>query len=189
MVILVAFTNSLLWKQLGSTMDGMDNSTMYGMGDMDGMDGMMMQMTYTWSSSVTILFNQWDTTNNTSFYCVSLLALFLIAVAGEAWSAFTATVRARSQRQEAKFQELSLQEGKSTKSGVRDILGSSQENLHLLLCAICYTIKLIIGYQLMLAVMTFNVGVSIAVFSGAFVGNFIFARFGQRAGDEIACHL
>jgi hypothetical protein len=43
--------------------------------------------------------------------------------------------------------------------------------------ALLYLLQILLAYQLMLAIMTYNVGVSIAVFSGAFLGHYLFNRY------------
>jgi hypothetical protein len=73
-------------------------------------------------------------------------------------------------------------------------VGSVQENGMHLRNALLYTLRLILAYQLMLAIMTFNIGVSIAVFTGAFIGHFLFARLGMVGANQhteeenIGCH-
>ena len=175
----------------------MDMSSMYGMSsmgdmssdmdmdDMDSMDGMMMQMTYYWGSNVTVLFTAWNTEGDDLYYSITLIFLFLAAVASEAWSAVSAYYRGYTTTQ--------LHGVKAPTSKIATYIGTRQQNLLFFFGAFFYTIKLILGYQLMLAVMTYNVGISIAIFVGAFVGNFVFARFAwnnpKEEVDNIACHL
>ena len=151
---------------------------------MDGMGGMdmTMQMYYYCSTSVTILFESWDTQGNQFYYALSLIALFTLAILSEGWSAFSSYLRSR--------RPPTVSEPRSV---LARIVGNGQENAHHLVNACCYTLKLVLGYQLMLAVMTYNVGVSIAIFFGAFVGHFLFARFvaydQSPSSEEIPCHL
>ena len=167
------------------------------MDDMDGMDDMdmMMQMTYYWGTQVTVLWDFWNTNGDTFYYVITLIILFFFAVLSEGWSALAAQFRAQTNRHMMK-QLLSKQENNIQSSGPKKFIGTPIDNLHYLKGAFFYTTKLILGYQLMLAVMTYNYGVSIAIFSGAFIGNFFFARFSEtltaseaKEVDEIACHL
>ncbi len=53
--------------------------------------------------------------------------------------------------------------------------------------SLTYVAAFVIGYQVMMAVMSFNVGISLAVFAGVFVGHFIFfspSLFGRFKSDE-----
>ena len=155
--------------------------------DMGGGD-MMMQMYYYWGSSVTVLFEAWNTQGDALYYSITLAFLFLLAFGSECWSAMAASYR-------SSVKPFRQQQGMNINS-YQTIVGTKEQNLHYFLCALFYTVKLILGYQLMLAVMTYNVGISIVIFSGAFLGNFTFARFAEQSGketvnsvDDIACHL
>lgn len=51
-----------------------------------------------------------------------------------------------------------------------------KDNLVILKHSVLYTINFIIAYFIMLCVMTFNGGISISIFLGIFIGNFLFSR-------------
>jgi hypothetical protein len=75
------------------------------------------------------------------------------------------------------------------------VIGDVRDNLLHLRNAFMYTVRLFLAYQLMLAIMTFNIGVSIAIFAGAFIGHFLFSRISgtvaqQDAEEEnhLGCH-
>eukprot|EP00339_Tiarina_fusa_P023576 CAMPEP_0117030788 /NCGR_PEP_ID=MMETSP0472-20121206/22197_1 /TAXON_ID=693140 ORGANISM="Tiarina fusus, Strain LIS" /NCGR_SAMPLE_ID=MMETSP0472 /ASSEMBLY_ACC=CAM_ASM_000603 /LENGTH=173 /DNA_ID=CAMNT_0004738965 /DNA_START=114 /DNA_END=635 /DNA_ORIENTATION=+ len=169
-----------------SSMDMGSSMDMYTPMDMDSsmdMGGMSMQMYYEWSITVTVLFKNWATDGNALYYSLTLIALFLLAFGSECWSAVS-----------AKYRSSSVPSKGESESKLKSILGTKEQNIHYLVSALFYTTKLILGYQLMLAVMTYNVGISIVIFLGAFVGNFTFARFVDKADgykdiDDIACHL
>lgn len=163
---------------------GMEMSSEMDMGSEMDDSMMMMQMTYYWGSTVTVLFDSWNTEGDSLYYSVTLIFLFLLAVGSEAWAAVSAYFRG--------FTTKKLRGTKVT-SKIASYVGTREQNLLYVCGAFFYTIKLILGYQLMLAVMTYNVGISIAIFSGAFVGNFVFARFAwdnpYEEVDNIACHM
>merc|ERR1712137_53433 len=168
--------NSIFIFSLFGTMESTMTMAMDDDMDMGDMDMGGMQMTYYWGPNVTVLFTSWNTEGDILYYCLTLAFLFLLAVGTEAWSVLGQKYRS-----------------KSNGTPSTSIIGSKEQNLAYLINSIFYLVKLILGYQLMLAIMTYNAGISIVIFAGAFVGNFTFARFapsGEKASiDEIACHV
>ncbi|KAI3468045.1 hypothetical protein Pfo_024708 [Paulownia fortunei] len=136
----------------------------------------MMHMTFYWGRRVTILFDSWRTDSWLSYF-LSLLACFLFSV-------FYQYMEDRRFR----FKLLSIAKNPPPPSG-----GASALDTPLLISklggrkfapsrfagAILFGINSAIGYLLMLAVMSFNAGVFIAVVVGLGVGYLIF-----RGGDE-----
>ncbi|CAI9755759.1 unnamed protein product [Fraxinus pennsylvanica] len=135
----------------------------------------MMHMTFYWGKKVTILFDSWKTDSWTS-YLLSLLACFLVSV-------FYQYMEDRRLR----FKLLSAKTQKSPS-------GSADLNSPLLFSkftsrggkwasrfagAILFGVDSAIGYLLMLAIMSFNAGVFIAVVVGLAIGYLVF-----RCGDE-----
>ena len=185
LVLLSLFNEFVIFWDISTTHE-------YKMEDDGDMGGMMMQMTYYWGANVTVLWDFWNTNGNTFYYMVTLIALFLLAIIGELLSVIAAKMRVKAQKMISAGRK-----DKQDASPVVKMIGSPQENMAYLVGSLFYLVKLVLGYQLMLAVMTFNYGVSIAVFTGAFVGNFVFVRFydspdsieGYNQMDEIACHM
>jgi copper transporter 1 len=63
------------------------------------------------------------------------------------------------------------------------------ENLHYLVATLLHVGQLALAYGLMLVVMTYNVGLTIAVLAGAGVGYFLFARLRQGLlVNQAGCH-
>lgn len=51
-----------------------------------------------------------------------------------------------------------------------------------------HTVRLGTAYLIMLVVMTYNVGLCLAVLAGAFVGFFLFSSDAPASGDATGCH-
>ncbi|CAA2961610.1 copper transporter 5.1-like [Olea europaea var. sylvestris] len=136
----------------------------------------MMHMTLYWGKKVTILFDSWKTDSWTSYF-LSLLACFLVSV----FYQYMEDRRLRFKLLSVKTQKLSN--------------GSAALNSPLLLSnfasrggkwaasrfagAILFGVNSAIGYLLMLAIMSFNGGVFIAVVVGLAIGYLVF-----RCSDE-----
>ncbi|KAJ4812696.1 hypothetical protein LUZ62_025262 [Rhynchospora pubera] len=134
----------------------------------------MMHMTFYWGKTVTILFDFWRT-NSWLSYSLSLLALFLA-------SAFYQYMEDRRVR----FKILAESKPASSEPSIetpllygRAIRGWS---LARSATAVLFTVNSAIGYMLMLAVMSFNGGVFIAIVVGLGVGYLVFRSGG---GDEV----
>lgn len=130
-----------------------------------------MHMTFYWGTKVTILFNSWKT-DSWFGYLLTLLACFLVA----------------SFYQYMEDRRLRFKSLVSTKPAVRSITGT--EAVPLLIkrggvnapkyaTAVLFGINSAIGYLLMLAIMSFNGGVFLAVVLGLAVGYLLF-----RSSDE-----
>nr|AFK34994.1 unknown [Lotus japonicus]AFK39508.1 unknown [Lotus japonicus] len=131
----------------------------------------MMHMTFYWGKKVTILFDSWKTDSWTS-YILSLLACFIIAV-------FYQVLENRRIRLKlfaaGKPVPLEIETplirrkivGDKAKAGVK--VGGS----------ILFGVSSGIGYLLMLAVMSFNGGVFVAIVVGLAFGYFFFRSDGE----------
>lgn len=166
--------------------------------DMDMDMDMSMAMYLTWSSSVVVWFQWWDTNGSPAAYCCTLIILFGVSILFEAWSSlangfsayftssFTSVPTEDQERQETLLQEV-LQL-------LRNRLMTN--NTVMLFLSVLYTVKFVLAYAIMLAAMTYNAGVLIAIFSGVFVGHFVFSRFGYsknmpisgNASLDVGCH-
>ena len=122
-----------------------------------------MAMYYHWSEDAIFLFPFWDTHGNRPMYYSSLVLLFLLSCLCEGLPV------AFSWRQSA-------QERTCIKL-LAPIVAQNRNTAQQLCKSTRFVTRLVVGYQIMLVVMTYNVGASIAVFSGTFVGHFIFVRF------------
>ncbi|EXB38971.1 Copper transporter 5 [Morus notabilis] len=130
----------------------------------------MMHMTLYWSKAVTLLIDSWKTDSWTS-YLLTLLACFLV-------SAFHQYLEDRRIRFKASLaadrSPPSIDAPLLFKLGGRRGFGPAR-----IASAVMFGINSAIGYLLMLAVMSFNGGVLVAVVLGLSVGYFFF-----RAADE-----
>lgn len=124
-------------------------SSMPGMMPMDGGDGShsmgMMHMTFFWGHRVDILFSGWPGDRGVGMYIVALLVVFVASVLTE----FFAYVPHR----------LLAVDGKAYKGLILTVLVAIRTGL---------------SYLVMLAVMSFNVGVLIVAIAGHALGFFLF---------------
>lgn len=125
-------------------------------------------MTFYWGTKVTILFDSWKTDSLIS-YAISLLACFLIAV-------FYQYMEDRR----IKFKLIASSPPRSglTVPLIREKFGVSGTAAKLA-GAVMFGVNSAVGYMLMLAIMSFNAGVFVAVVLGLAVGYLVF-----RSGDD-----
>ncbi|KAK9275377.1 hypothetical protein L1049_022641 [Liquidambar formosana] len=132
----------------------------------------MMHMTFYWSKNVTLLVDSWRTNSWTS-YALTLLACFL-------FSLFYQNLEAKRLR----FKTLTSN-NPSSPSIATPLLSklprgrSPWADPARFASAFLFGVTSAIGYLLMLAIMSFNGGVFVAVVLGLSVGYFLF-----RSGDE-----
>ena len=136
----------------------------------------MMHMTFYWGKQVTILFDGWTTSSWIS-YSLSLLACFLVStfyqyledkrVRFKLLSAAKASNPPKPQIEDPLLQQVDGKTAGSKWSAVR-FAGAA-----------LFGLNSGIGYLLMLAVMSFNGGVFVAIVLGLAVGYLVF-----RSGDE-----
>ncbi|KAJ0800529.1 putative Ctr copper transporter [Helianthus annuus] len=137
----------------------------------------MMHMTFYWSRNVTLLFSSWQTDSWIS-YALTLLACFIFSI-------FYQYMEDRRLR----FKLLSTSAASTTTNGTavdatpllnkKIIAGSSRWSVGRVAGAVLFGINSAIGYFLMLAVMSFNGGVFVAIVVGLAVGYLLF-----RSGDD-----
>ncbi|VFQ84753.1 unnamed protein product [Cuscuta campestris] len=134
----------------------------------------MMHMTFYWGTRVTLLFDFWKTDSATS-YALSLIACLVAAV-------FYQYMEDRRQR----FKLVSSLETRKASDHPSPIdapllhsVSAASRRLNLA-GAVLFAINSAIGYLLMLAIMSFNGGVFIAVVSGLAVGYLIFRGGGEE---------
>jgi solute carrier family 31 (copper transporter), member 1 len=143
----------------------------------------MMHMTFYWGKNVTILFDSWRTTSWFGY----LLSLFALLLA----SAFYQYMEDRRIR----FKILAESNPASSDPSISTPLLHSRVlggwSLARFATAVLFTVDSAIGYMLMLAVMSFNGGVFIAIVVGLGFGYLIF-RSGEdevliKADNPCAC--
>ncbi|KAJ4952860.1 hypothetical protein NE237_029692 [Protea cynaroides] len=132
----------------------------------------MMHMTFYWGKKVTLLFDSWKTDSWTG-YALTLLACFLFSV-------FYQYMEDRRIR----FKVIATGKKPSTPSIDTPLLlpklaGSRWSNPGKYAAAILFCVNSSIGYLLMLAVMSFNGGVFLAIVLGLSFGYLLF-----RMADE-----
>lgn len=131
----------------------------------------MMHMTLYWGKEVTLLFDSWKTDSWTS-YALSLLACLVVA----AFYQYLENLRIR----------LKLVAGERRPSPVPDIQtpllrwnNAVQRNR--VAESVLFGVNYAIGYLLMLAIMSFNGGVFVAIVVGLTLGYFFFRSRGEDA--------
>ncbi|XP_028794105.1 copper transporter 5-like [Neltuma alba] len=134
----------------------------------------MMHMTFYWSKKVTLLFDFWKTDSWTS-YSLSLLACLLV-------SAFYQYLENRRLRLKAiTFETPSSTTPQNQIPLLRQNLTGDKAKLGVRFAgALLFGFNSVVGYLLMLAVMSFNGGVLVAIVVGLAIGYFFF----RSEGDE-----
>ncbi|KAL5698307.1 hypothetical protein ACHQM5_029364 [Ranunculus cassubicifolius] len=130
----------------------------------------MMHMTFYWGKNVTILFDSWKTDSYIS-YIISLFTLFLFSI-------FYQYMEDRRLR----LKILSTTKNKSSNSSSIEtpLLSRFGKNKAVKYAtALMFGVNSAVGYFLMLAIMSFNWGVFIAVILGLSLGYLFF-----RCGDD-----
>ena len=129
----------------------------------------MMHMTLYWGKNVTLLFDSWKTNSWTS-YLLSLIACFIIAT----FYQYLENVRIR----------LKLFSGEGRTTPVPEIqaslLGLNKVSRNKVVESVLFGVNSAIGYLLMLAIMSFNGGVFVAIVVGLTIGYFLFRSQGEE---------
>ncbi|XP_062022213.1 copper transporter 5.1 [Rosa rugosa] len=135
----------------------------------------MMHMTFYWSKQVTLLFDSWSTTTWLG-YALTLLACLIVP----AFYQYLEGLRVRLR--------LASSAGKAAAAGSDPIetpllraklAGGGKFSVVKLAGAVIFAVNSAIGYMLMLAVMSYNGGVFVAIVLGLAIGYLFF-----RSGDE-----
>ncbi|KAK1279483.1 Copper transporter 5.1 [Acorus gramineus] len=132
----------------------------------------MMHMTFYWGKKVTLLFDSWKTDSWTS-YGLTLLAIFIASV-------FYQYLEDRRLRFKALSRSKPSLPSDESPFFLLGYAGGGNRSPARFASAILFGINSAIGYMLMLAVMSFNWGVFIAVVVGLAIGYLFF-----RTGDEV----
>ncbi|CAM0951523.1 unnamed protein product [Alopecurus aequalis] len=138
----------------------------------------MMHMTFYWGTSATILFDGWRTSAWTG-YLLSLLALFLVAAFYQYLEAFRIRLKLLSG---AKTDPLPPPAGSDARAPLLASAFSGGRWSAKVATAALFGVNAGIGYLLMLAVMSFNGGVFIAVILGLAAG---YLAFRSSDGEDL----
>lgn len=161
------------------TTEGLHYSSGHGMpadGEHSGGHAMMKMYFHT-SNGDTYLFKDWvlSADSDIMFAC---LALFTMAIIYEAIKTFQKVLLAK------KFSHSNCYPVASTAAANGDVRGNCHESHHWLkqmfawyhlLSTLVHVLQVCLGYSLMLAIMTFNVWLCVAVITGAGIGYFLFS--------------
>ncbi|CAL5206242.1 unnamed protein product [Lathyrus oleraceus] len=129
----------------------------------------MMHMTLYWGKNVTLLFDSWKTDSWTS-YLLSLFACFLIA----SFYQYLENIRIR-----LKF--FSGEKGQSPVPEIQTpLLRLNKVSRNKVAESVLFGVNSAIGYLLMLAIMSFNGGVFVAIVVGLTLGYFFFRSQGEE---------
>ncbi|XP_058222717.1 copper transporter 5.1-like [Rhododendron vialii] len=137
----------------------------------------MMHMTFYWGRDVTLLFDSWKT-KTWAEYCLTLLTCFLFS----AFYQYLEDRRLRLKQPQLSSSSSSSSTAPTTTTPLLDSkLGGSggARSLVRLLGAAMFGVNAAIGYMLMLAVMSFNGGVFVAIVVGLSVGYLVFRSHDQ----------
>ncbi|XP_022751772.1 copper transporter 5.1-like [Durio zibethinus] len=137
----------------------------------------MMHMTFYWSRQVTLLFSSWRTDSWLS-YALTLLACVLASVLYQYLEQVRYRVRRGGKPKEGTAEEPFLWQTKGAGAGNR-----GKASVAKIVGGVLFGLSSALGYLLMLAVMSFNGGVFLAIVLGLTVG---FMIFRSEEDDEIA---
>lgn len=131
----------------------------------------MMHMTFYWSRQVTLLFDSWSTTTWLS-YALTLLACLIVPAFYQYLEDLRVRLRLASSAAKASDPiQAPLLRGKLSAGGKFSAVN--------LAGSVNFAVNSAIGYMLMLAVMSFNGGVFVAIVVGLAVGYLLF-----RSGED-----
>lgn len=134
----------------------------------------MMHMTFYWGRQVTVLFDGWKTQSWLG-YSLTLVAVFLFSVFHE----YIVNLRSR-------FKGVSS--GKPALGLTAPLIGRNPRAVGFrVMESAVFGLNAGLGYLLMLAAMSFNGGVFIAVILGFVVGYFFFRSHGEEDNTESPC--
>ncbi|RAL37945.1 unnamed protein product [Cuscuta campestris] len=145
----------------------------------------MMHMTFYWGKNVTVLFDFWKTDSWTS-YALTLFVSFLFSVFYQYMEDRRLRFRiAGSSSSSGSDKENRAEAPLIRSAGFRRIAAARMTG------ALLFGISSGVGYLLMLAIMSFNAGVFIAVVVGLAVGHLLFRSGGDEdsvvVGNSCAC--
>ena len=141
----------------------------------------MMHMTFYWGKDVTILFDFWRVTTWT-WYAASLVVVFLFSLVHELLASQRLALSAVKGKGDA--EGVSVVENGDHRTPLLARVG--RKSVHRkAMEAFLFGINVGLGYMLMLAAMSFNGGVFLAIVAGLAFGHFTFRSEGS--GGDSAC--
>lgn len=145
----------------------------------------MMHMTFYWGKDVTILFDFWRV-NTWTWYVVSLLVVFLFSVLHEWLASQRSALSGKPEKEEDTSVNSSTEEdGDHRTPFIAHAYAGQKSCLQKAVEASLFGINVGLGYLLMLAAMSFNGGVFVAIVAGLACGHFLY-RSNSPGGDS-AC--
>ncbi|GJP48930.1 hypothetical protein CLOM_g8204 [Closterium sp. NIES-68] len=156
--------------------DAPTNSTSSATGGSGSMSMMMMQMWFYWGPKVTILFENW-TTSGWGFYLLACFLVVVFCVLHEFLTSFRLKLSA-TRRCRVKDAEQGASDGAGKKAHQWRSL------LDRLAVTAIYALNLTFSYAIMLIVMSFNIGLFIAVVLGLTIGFFFFGAKRRKNSSE-----
>ncbi|KAF4386311.1 hypothetical protein G4B88_003528 [Cannabis sativa] len=139
----------------------------------------MMHMTFYWSKEMTLLIDTWRTSTFTG-YALSLLACFIVS----AFYQYLEDLRLRLKIASAGKPSSSSDQNQIDSSSQTPLLRKNiagKWSIARLAGALLFGVNSAIGYLLMLAIMSFNGGVFVAIVLGLTIGCFVF----RTADDDV----
>lgn len=144
----------------------------------------MMHMTFYWGKDVTILFDFWRVKTWT-WYAVSLLLVFLFSVLHEWLANQRSALSAKVEKGEDSVVSAAEEDGDRRTPLISHAYPGQKSMYKKVMEAILFGINVGLGYMLMLAAMSFNGGVFLAIVVGLAVGHLFFRSEGSPS--DSAC--
>lgn len=132
----------------------------------------MMHMTFYWSYKVTLLIDSWKTDSWTS-YALSLLACLLVSSFYQYLENRRIRLKLISSDKHSPTPQIQIPLLRSNLAGEKAKMGVKFAG------AILFGVNSAIGYLLMLAIMSFNGGIFVAIVVGLTIGYFFFRSEGE----------
>lgn len=156
-------------------------------GTMDSSSNMVMHMSFFWGEKVTILFSSW-TTSNAGEYAAAIIATFLFCLLHEFLTTLRVTVIANATQSSSKTPD-----SPGNSPGV-PLLQRFTGQLAIgskLIGSLLYGVNVASAYILMLVIMTFNLGLFLAVVLGLAAGFLLFGfgRSTPSSSSELCCPM
>ncbi|KAG0583377.1 hypothetical protein M758_3G133200 [Ceratodon purpureus] len=144
----------------------------------------MMHMTFYWGKDVTILFDFWRVKTWT-WYAVSLLVVFVFSALHEWLASQRSALSAKVEKGAESLVGGSEEDGEHRTPLISHAYPGKKSTSKKVMEAFLFGINVGLGYMLMLAAMSFNGGVFLAIVVGLAVGNFLFRSEGSPS--DSAC--
>jgi len=179
-------TSSMTGMTSTSDMTGMTMTGMTGMSG-SGMGGMMMPMYFFWNdTSTTILFEGWKVTNAWEYW-LSCVALFFLAFTYEWLTTYKYKIAKKVALGKPEYAPLLDNAAADPHEDEIVYRKRKQELYQQFFITVVHVTQLTLSYALMLVVMSYNVGLFLAILLGYGVGFFLFGK--ERSSEPASCHV